>query len=195
VRLGTGVSLVGTRDSVLRPPIGAAADWVAITARQVTQGRIAGFLVASAPDQPLGTGLLVEESAIEVENVEISGAVAAAVDLRAGARAVVRRSFVHDNPGTGVVIRSGAEPRLELNVILHNGTQSGSPGPGVLVETGAQPSLLANGIGANGGPAVTGWPAAGLAELARQNALSPNPEAPAPAPPSARRAPGRNRTP
>ena len=45
----------------------------------------------------------------------------------------------------------------------------------VLIEPGGRPSLTANGIGHNGGPAVTGAPAAELVELGRQNVLSPAP--------------------
>jgi hypothetical protein len=194
LHLTEGVTLVGSRRSVLQPPLGAPSDWVAITVRQVTHGRIAGLRVTASSDQALGTGIVVEEATIELDDVEIVGTSAAGVDFRAGARGALRRSFVHDNAGPGVVVRAQAEPRVEFNVILHNGTRPGVPGPGVLVEAGAHPVLAANGIGANAGPAVAGWPAAGLAELIRQNVLSPTPLPQNPAPAPVRR-PGRNRTP
>ena len=77
-----------------------------------------------------------------------------------------------------MVVRARAEPRLERNVIMHNGRGATPARPGVLVEPGARPVLVSNGIGGNGGQAVEGWPAAGLPELARQNVLSPLPAAP-----------------
>ena len=71
-----------------------------------------------------------------------------------------------------------AEPRLERNVIIHNG-HGPQKRAGVVVEAGASPELDGNGIGGNGGEAVQGWPASTLAALAQRNVLSP---APGPAP-------------
>ena len=132
---------------------------------------------------------------MELDDLEISGAGTAGVDFREGARGALRRSFVHRNGGAGLVVRAGAEPRVEFNVILHNG--SGSPAaPGVLVESGGRPSLHANGVGHNGGPAVAGLPAGELAELERQNVLSPAPAVVTLTPsPTPRRATPRTRTP
>jgi len=196
LQLPEGVTLVGTRASVLRPPVGAPATWTAITIQGVSHGRVAGLLIAPSPGQTLATGLVVADASVDIDDIEITGASMAGVEFRAGARAILRRSFVHDNPGAGVVVRAGAEPRLEFNVILHNGTRPGAPAPGVLVDAGARPLLVANGIGANGGPAIAGWPQAELTELGRQNALSPTPgPPPAPTAPARRRSPPRNRAP
>ena len=80
-----------------------------------------------------------------------------------------------------MIVRARAEPRLERNVIIHNG--HGPPRrAGVVVEAGAAPELDGNGIGGNGGEAVQGWPAATLPALAQRNVLSP---APGPAPQAA----------
>jgi serine/threonine protein phosphatase PrpC len=191
LQLPAGVALIGSRKSVLHPPLGARADWVAITVKKGVGGRVAGFRLAASPEQRLGTGILVEGGSVELDDLDIAGTSVAGVDFRSGGSGVLRRSFVHDNAGPGVVVRGGAEPRLEFNVIHHNGSGPGSSAPGVLVEAGARPTLVGNGIGGGGGPAVAGWPPGGLAELARQNVLSPAPGAAAPAP--AGRVP-RNRT-
>ena len=86
VTLKTGVQLVGSRDSLLKPPVGAAGDWTAVTARGVTDARLSGFVIGAGPGQPLAIGLLAEAATIEVDGLEVSGARDAGVDLRAGAR-------------------------------------------------------------------------------------------------------------
>jgi serine/threonine protein phosphatase PrpC len=187
VTLKSGVRLVGTKDSVLRPPVGAAGAFTAVTARRVTDASLAGFVIADGPGQPLTTGVLAEDATLEVDGVEVSGASHAALDLRAGAKVTVRHSLLRDNDGAGVLIRARAEPRLERNVIIHNGHGS-QKRAGVVVEPGAAPVLVDNGIGGNGGDAVQGWPADGLTALGQQNFLSPAP-GPAAAPPPAPSAP------
>jgi hypothetical protein len=181
VALKSGVALIGSPDSVLKPPLGAAGTWTAVTARDVADARVSGFTVSAGPGQPLAIGLLAEAATVEVDGLEISGASQAGVDLRAGARVTLRQCHIHDNEGHGVVVRTRAEPRLERNVIIHNGH-----GPqrraGVLVEPGAAPELVANGIGGNGGEAVQGWPPASLPSLQQRNVLAPVPGAPAAAP-------------
>ena len=87
-------------------------------------------------------------------------------------------SLIRDNEGHGVIVRARAEPRLERNVIIHNG-HGPQRGAGVVVEAGAAPELEGNGIGGNGGEAVQGWPAATLPALAQRNVLSPAPGPPA----------------
>jgi len=174
VTLKTGVQLVGSSDSLLKPPVGAGGAWTAVTARGVTDASLSGFVIGAGPGQPLAVGLLAEASTVAVDGVEISGARDTAVDLRAGASVTLSNSLIRDNEGNGVIVRARAEPRLERNVIIHNGH-----GPqrraGVVVEPGAAPVLEGNGIGGNGGDAVQGWPAATLPALAQRNVLSPVP--------------------
>jgi len=169
---------------VLRPPVGAGASFTAVTARRVTDASLAGFVIEDGPGQPLTTGVLAEDATLEVDGVEVSGASHAALDLRAGAKVTVRHSLLRDNEGIGVLIRARAEPRLERNVIIHNGHGS-QKRAGVVVEPGAAPVLVENGIGGNGGDAVQGWPADGLTALGQQNLLSPAPgQAAPPLPPA-----------
>jgi len=175
VTLKSGVQLVGSHDSLIKPPVGAAGDWTAVTARGVTDAGLSGFVIGAGPGQPLAIGLLAEAATVAVDGLEISGARDAAVDLRAGARVTLSNSLIRDNEGHGVVVRARAEPRLERNVIIHNG-HGAQRRAGVVVEAGASPELEGNGIGGNGGEAVQGWPAATLLALAQRNVLSPAPE-------------------
>jgi len=174
VSLKTGVVLLGSRDSVLMPPVGAGGGWTAVTATQVTDARLSGFAIAAGPGQPLAVGLRVDDSTMEVDGLEISGATQAAIDLRAGARVTLRHCLVRNNDGIGVLVRAKAEPRLERNVIIHNGL-----GPqkhaAVVIEPGASPLLVDNGIGGNGGDAVQGWPSDTLPTLMQENVLTPAP--------------------
>ncbi len=177
VMFKSGVSIDGSLGSVLKPPLGAPAGWTAVSVSGVTSGRLSGLAIAGTAEQPVGTGVLVDRSSIVIEGIEISGATTAGVAFGPGGQPVLRQSWLHDNSGPGVVIRAHAEPRLEQNVILHSGP-AGSPSvPAVLVEPGARPTLVANGLSGLGGPAVAGWPTSGLAELVRQNVISPNPMA------------------
>ena len=178
VTLKSGVQLVGSRNSLLKPPVGAAGDWTAVTARGITDARLSGFVIGAGPGQPLAIGLLAEAATIAVDGLEISGARDAGIDLRAGARVTLSNSLIRDNEGHGVIVRAQAEPRLERNVIIHNG-HGPQKRAGVVVEAGAAPELDGNGIGGNGGEAVQGWPASTLPALAQRNVLSP---APGPAP-------------
>jgi len=175
VTLKSGVQLVGSHDSLIKPPVGAAGDWTAVTARGVTGARLSGFAIGAGPGQPLAVGLLAEAATVAVDGIEISGARDAGVDLRAGARVTLSNSLIRDNEGHGVIVRARAEPRLERNVIIHNG-HGAQRRAGVVVEAGASPELEGNGIGGNGGEAVQGWPAATLLALAQRNVLSPAPE-------------------
>jgi PPM family protein phosphatase len=181
VSMRTGVALLGSRDSVLRPPVGAGGGWTAITVNRVSEARLSGFVIGSGPGQPLATGLLVEDSTIDVDGLEVTGASQAAVDLRAGARVTIRHCLIRDNQGIGVLIRAKAEPRLERNVIIHNGL-----GPqkhaAVVIEPGASPVLVDNGIGGSGGEAVQGWPPETLPTLMQENVLTPAPARPRPRP-------------
>ena len=183
VSLKSGVALIGSTDSLLKPPVGAGGAWTAITARGVTGAKLSGFAIGAGPGQPLAVGLLAEAATVEVDRIEISGAREAGVEFRAGASVTLSNSLIRDNEGSGVIVRTRAEPRLERNVIIHNGH-----GPqrraGVVVEPGAAPELEGNGIGGNGGEAVQGWPAATLASLAQRNVLSPVPGSTVAAPPT-----------
>jgi serine/threonine protein phosphatase PrpC len=189
LRIDKGVTLIGEEGTVLRPPLGSPADWTAVTlktphARPIT---LRGIRIVASQEERMGTAIAVEGSQVELEDLEISGAGTAGVDFRDGARGALRRSFVHRNGGSGVVVRAGAEPRVEFNVILHNGSGSSAGAPGVLVEPGGRPALANNGIGHNGGPAVSGLPTAELVELGKQNVLSPPPAVVTLTPPAAPR--------
>ena len=152
------VTLVSTtpRGAVLEPADSAGTAWTAIRVEEGATGLVSGFTVRGGGGRPLGIGVQVFGAAIDLENVEITGAAVAGVIFESGARATLRASYIHGNGGTGVVVRAEALPRLQHNVISDNG-RTGEPG--------AIPAAAAEGRGTGGSPtarAVSAPPVAGV---------------------------------
>lgn len=140
--LKSGVSLVSRtpRAAILRLPQGTAEP--AVTAEGVRDVRFVGFKIEGSAEAPLEIGLRLADSVVVVLDVEISGAATAAIEISGADRSEIRESFLHDNPGTGVIVRDQAAPRLHGNLILRNGAgpePSPSPGPGPRSGPAARP--------------------------------------------------------
>lgn len=194
VLLPDGVSLVSqvSRGAMLRLPPGIADP--AVSAEGSSGARLAGFRIVGSPESPLTVGLRLADSAVEVEDVEIAGASVAGVEIAGADRSSLRQCFIHDNPGTGIIVRGRAVPQLQQNLILRNGTPKEAPRPGIEVLDEARPRLIENRIEENGGHGI--WmPSLERAEeifafntfgsLKREQAIRTPPkpgEAPTPAP-------------
>jgi serine/threonine protein phosphatase PrpC len=152
--LKEGVSLVSPtpRGAVVRLPPGVAEP--AVSADGVHEARLAGFRITGNAEAPLAMGLRLPDSAVDVEDVEISGASTAGLEIAGADRSVLRFCYVHDNPGTGVIVRDQAAPRLHQNLILRNGTEPAAPGPGIEIRDTARPQIVQNRIESNGAAAV-----------------------------------------
>jgi len=203
IELKSGVSLVSQppRGAVLHLPQGTAEP--AITAEGVRDARLAGFKIEGTADTPLEIGLRLAGSVIKVEDLEISGAATAGIEIAGADRSEILGSFLHDNPGTGVIVRDQASPRLHDNLIIKNGAgpdpEPGEKRPGVEIRDEARPQLLQNRIEDNAAAGV--WvPAADRVEevfgfntfgkLAKNKAVVVPPPPPAPLPATS---PGRTR--
>jgi serine/threonine protein phosphatase PrpC len=155
LQLPPGVELVSRvpRAAVLLPPPGSGAP--AVSAQGVSGARLAGFRIAGDPQSPLQVGVRLADSEVEVEGVEITGALTAGIDVSGADRSTVRASYLHDNPGGGVLIAEGAAPHLVNNLIAANGRVAGSPArPGVEVRGTARPELVENRFQGNGAGGV-----------------------------------------
>jgi serine/threonine protein phosphatase PrpC len=158
IQLRSGVDLVSRvpRGAVILPPAGSAVP--AVSAQGVDDALFAGFRIASdpqTPQTPLQVGLRLASSAVEVEGVEITGAVAAGIDVSGDDRSTVRASFLHDNPGGGVLAAGNASPTLINNLIARNGRPpGGTPRPGIEARDASRPVLIENRIEGNGGGGV-----------------------------------------
>ena len=200
IELTSGVSLVSRtpRTVTLRLPQGTAEP--AITAEGVSDARLAGFKIEGNAQGPLEIGLRLADSKIVVENVEISGAATAGIEIAGTDGSEIRESFVHDNPGTGVIVRDQAAPRLHGNYVYRNGAGPGpssGPGsrqtrPGIEIRDMARPQIVQNRIEENAAAGV--WvPTADrvdeifgfntFGKLPKEKAVRPHPPTPSPVAP------------
>jgi serine/threonine protein phosphatase PrpC len=148
VQLREGVNLVSAtpRGAVLLPSPGGGP---VVDARQVRGARLSGFLIQAASENPYTVGLRLSGSAVEVENVEITGAPSAGIEIAGGDRSVLRFNDIHGNPGAGVRILEGSVPQLVQNAIHGNGKSGAAPQPGVEIGFGSRPQLIENRIEEN----------------------------------------------
>jgi hypothetical protein len=140
------------RGAVILPPVGSAVP--AISAQGVDDAVLSGFRIAGDATTPLQVGLRLADSSVDVQGVEITGAATAGIDVSGDDRSTVRASFLHDNPGGGVLIAGNAAPTLLNNLILRNGRTPGAPRPGVEVRDTARPVIVENRFDSNGGGGV-----------------------------------------
>jgi serine/threonine protein phosphatase PrpC len=141
VHLKNGVSLIA---------LGPATINGAVKAESLSTGRIAGFRIQA--NSGTDVGLLIDNSNIEAEDLVIAGARAAGVEISGRSSALLRASEIVDNPGTGVLINSPANPRIRRNVIRGNG--GGTPAPGIRIMPGAEPVIEGNSVWNNAAEAV-----------------------------------------
>ncbi|HET9270147.1 MAG TPA: protein phosphatase 2C domain-containing protein [Vicinamibacterales bacterium] len=143
--LKDGVRVVSRvpRGAVLRIPVGTPEREPAVEVRDVTGAELAGFKILGDSRTSLGTGVLVERAEVALIDLEILGAMTAAVELRAGAAGSMVGVDAHDNPGAGLVIRSGATTRISHSGFNRNGMSERTSAP-VIVEAGAAVRLERN---------------------------------------------------
>ncbi len=154
ITLRSGIDLVSRvpRGAVILPPAGSAVP--AVSAQGVDDATFAGFRIAGDPQTPLQIGLRLADSSVEVQGIEISGAATAGIDISGDDRSTVRASFLHDNPGGGLLIAGNAAPTLLNDLIARNGRVQSAPRPGVEVRDTARPVVIENRFDGNGGGGV-----------------------------------------
>jgi serine/threonine protein phosphatase PrpC len=145
IRLKTGVRVVSrvALGASLRLPGGASEADAAVVAFEVRDAAFAGFRVVGDAATPLGTGVLVRNSQVELRDIEVTGAHVAAVEYLGSDGGSLIAAHLHDNPGAAIVVRTGASPRLAHNAFGRNATSERAAGP-LLVEAAARPVLTAN---------------------------------------------------
>jgi hypothetical protein len=140
-----GVHIVSRlpRAAALRLPQDAAETDAAVVAADVTGASLTGFRIVGDAATPLGIGVIVRNADLRLVDVEITGAQAAAVQFERGSTGALLASSLHDNPGTAVIIRSGAVPRIAHSVFGHNASSERASAT-LLVEADAVPLVEAN---------------------------------------------------
>jgi serine/threonine protein phosphatase PrpC len=137
VRLKDGVTL---RARVPREPKLRAAplsSGPAVIAEGVKGARLTGFRILADPETPLSTGILLRDSEVEIDDVEVKGA-GVGIEIRGSASPMLRANAIRDCLAEGVLILGPGAPWLSHNLIQAN------KGAGVAARDGAKPSLLAN---------------------------------------------------
>jgi len=114
----------------------------AVVAAGVTGAELAGFRIVGDAATPLGTGVLVRGSDVSIVDIEVTGAVNAAIAIDGVSLATILASDVHDNPGAALAIRS-ASARIAHNVFMRNG-MSERVRRSFIIDEGADPRFSGN---------------------------------------------------
>jgi serine/threonine protein phosphatase PrpC len=157
IQMKAGVTVVGDPGKVaLLPPPNCGT--AAVTAENIQSGRLSGFTIkpdgAYAPE----IGVLVRDSAIELQFLEITGMRSAAVDFKGSSSGELTGSVLEANPGAGVVVEDAAAPRIERNFIVRNGVRKPDPLPGIWYRSSSPPHVRDNLLLDNGSEGIRGLP-------------------------------------
>jgi hypothetical protein len=137
IRLKDGIVLRSRvpREAVLRAV--PASDGPAILAEGIKGARVSGFSVQADSQAPLSAGILLINSAVELDDNEVSGA-RIGVEIRGMASPLLRANSIHDCLAEGILITGPSTPWISHNAIQRN------KGAGLAARDGARPSLLGN---------------------------------------------------
>ncbi len=146
-----GVHLVSRPpgQAVIQPKPDASQPGAAIVIENMRSGSITGFRIAGTERNGLSVGVLVADSEVDLEDLDIEGATSGGILIRGQSRPVIRASRIHNNYGAGIVIQDEAAPRLISNLIVGNGNDPEAPRAGVEVTAGAKPVLTGNVFASN----------------------------------------------
>jgi serine/threonine protein phosphatase PrpC len=126
------------REARLIAPVGGGP---AMIAKDVHNTRVAGFLIQGDPQAPLSTGILLDNSSVEIDGVDIEGA-NVGIEIRGAASpavsSVVRGNAIHDCIAEGLLITGASSP-----LVTHNTFQR-IKGPAIAARDGAKPELVGN---------------------------------------------------
>ena len=137
VRLKSGVTLRSQKPREAKILAAPLSKGPGVIAQDVKDARLSGFHIVGDGQGPLSAGILLQNSAVEVDDVEVEGA-SVGIEIRDGAGVVVRASDVHDCPGEGLLITGAGAPWISHNLFRHN------KGAGLAARGEARPALLGN---------------------------------------------------
>jgi hypothetical protein len=140
---------------------------VAVLAEHIHNARFAGFDIPG----PGRVGMRIANSDLLVTGVRVSGMQNAGIEVTGTGKFVLQASEIADNPGTGVSVSENARPRLEHNLIRHNG-HGPAMLPGILVEGSAAPILFGNIIEESGAEQIWVPPSFDAGSLLTDNVVA-----------------------
>jgi serine/threonine protein phosphatase PrpC len=136
VRLRSGVTL---RSRVPREAVLHAT----VLAEGVKGARVIGLRIAPDALNRLAQGILLVDSEVELNDVEVKGA-GVGIEIRGAASPLLVGNAVLDCAGDGILISGPSKPWLTHNSLLRNGRA------GVAAHDGANPALVGNVFEKNG---------------------------------------------
>jgi serine/threonine protein phosphatase PrpC len=136
VVLKPGITIVSNppRAAVLRAAPGTTGP--AVVAEKVDSGRLSGFSIVADAQMPLSAGIVLTDSGVEIDDVEVSGA-AVGVVIRSGGKPSLRGSLIRECT-VGVLATGPVEPWISHNAIARNKKS------GLVAAEGAHPALTGN---------------------------------------------------
>jgi serine/threonine protein phosphatase PrpC len=143
------------RGAVLRLPAEATEQDAAIVAAGAVAAEVSGFRIVGDAATPLGLAAVTRDAIVRFVDIEVTGATVAAVDIGAGDGTALLASDIQDNPGTALVVRAGAAPRIVHNTFARNAASDDAVSA-IVVEPGAAPHILQNVFHAADAQAVAG---------------------------------------
>jgi serine/threonine protein phosphatase PrpC len=162
------------RGATIRLPAAVpdAADIAAVVARNVSGASFVGFKVSGDAATPLPVGILVEQSDVSIEDVEITGATKAGIEFAGTGTPTLMASDIHDNAGAAIIVRDRGTPRISHNAVLREGTSAIGRGA-VVIQPGAMPTFIGNVFIGMIPASFTGLDAAEQTALGRDNHFVP----------------------
>jgi len=139
VQLKSGVTLKShvPREAVLRLPFPAAAPIEPVVAAQnVKNARFSGFRIAVGEQEPSATGMLVIESDVLIDQVEIDRA-GIGIDVRGASRVTLVGNTIHDCRSEGLLMSGPVVASISHNTFQRNKD-------GLAARDGARPALEGN---------------------------------------------------
>jgi len=152
VELKPGVAIQG-HDAVVQPP-NIPGGAVAIRVAKAGQASISHLTIHGNPQSQIFTGISVADGEITLIHVDISGTRSAGVEAGGASKLILEDSDIHDNFGSGVLIRDGATAVLKNNTIVRNGQDRALPKPGVQILSPNSVQMLGNTFARNGSKAI-----------------------------------------
>ncbi len=140
---------------------------VAVLAEDIHNASLAGFDIGG----PGRVGIRIANADLHVTGVRVSGMQNAGIEITGTGESVILASEIADNPGTGVSVRENAHPRLEHNLIRHNG-HGPAMLPGILIEGSAAPILFGNIVAESGAEQIWVSPSFHADGLLTDNAVA-----------------------
>lgn len=148
-----GVNIVASNPgeaTVRCDPAATAEQGTDIVARGVHKATIAGLKLAADDTHPLKTGVLLADSSIDLNDMDVSGAVYSGIRIEGDSQPYVHDNFIHGNAGAGIAIEDNSAPRIVHNQVLQNGLMVNATRPGIEIGPNAKPVLEQNLVSGNG---------------------------------------------